>query len=99
MAASTSLTPEQLRLRASIAANTLWSLTEDRAAHTAPARQAFLGRFERVVDPDGTLTPEERARRAQHARKAYFQRLALASSKARAAKAGARRNGGGQGAA
>ena len=29
------------------------------------------------VDPDGALTPAQRAKRADHARKAYFQRLAL----------------------
>ncbi|MGF2945831.1 hypothetical protein ACQV26_11935 [Mycobacterium sp. Lab-001] len=36
-----------------------------------------------MVDPDGELTPEERARRAEHARKAHFKRLALKSAKAR----------------
>ncbi|MFI6377000.1 hypothetical protein [Streptomyces sp. NPDC050546] len=85
------LTPEQRRLRAQIAAHEMWANCDDPAAHTAPARRAFLGRFEAEVDPDGTLLPEERARRAEHARRAYFKRLALASSKARAAKAGARR--------
>jgi hypothetical protein len=94
VAASTSLTPEQRRLRASIAANTLWAKVDDPSAHTAPARRASLVRFEDEVDPDGILTPDERARRAEYARKAHFQRLALASSKARAAKAGARRKGG-----
>ncbi|PWS40623.1 hypothetical protein DKT74_31945 [Streptomyces sp. ZEA17I] len=73
-------------LLAQIAAHTLWANCEDPAAHTAPARKAFLDRFEREVDPDGTLTPEERARRAEHARRAYFKRLALASARARAAK-------------
>ena len=43
----------------------------------------MLDRFEREVDPDGVLSPEERARRAGHARKAYFTRLALQSAKAR----------------
>jgi hypothetical protein len=47
------------------------------------ARQAFLDRFEREVDPDGTLPPAERARRAEHARKAYFAKLALKSAQAR----------------
>lgn len=32
---------------------------------TWKARETFLGRFERDVDPDGTLAPEERAPRAQ----------------------------------
>jgi hypothetical protein len=52
---------------------------------TAPARSAFLRRFEDEVDPEGILSAEERARRAYHARSAYFQRLALASSRARSA--------------
>ncbi|WP_206739195.1 hypothetical protein [Streptomyces sp. L2] len=77
------LTPEQRSLRASIAANVQWSKTADRTAHTAPAREAFLSRFEREVDPEGVLPPQERAKRAESARKAYFQRLAFASSVAR----------------
>ncbi len=51
--------------------------------NTGPARAAFLDRFEREVDPDGILTPEERARRAAYARKAYFASLAAKSAKAR----------------
>ncbi|HWH36016.1 MAG TPA: hypothetical protein VNT56_11950 [Acidimicrobiales bacterium] len=69
-------------LRARLAAHTLHSKV-DSAAHTAPARQAFLDRFEREVDPEGVLPEAERIRRAGHARKAYFTRLALASAKAR----------------
>lgn len=84
------LTPEQRRLRAEIAAHALWAKTADPSAHTAPARTAFLERFERQVDPDGILPPEERARRAEHARKAWFKRLALAISRARAARSAGR---------
>jgi hypothetical protein len=50
---------------------------------TVKAREAFLARFEREVDPDRRLPVHERARRARQARKAYFYRLALASSRAR----------------
>lgn len=42
-----------------------------------------MAKFEREVDPDGVLSPEERARRAEHLRKAHFQRLALKSARAR----------------
>ncbi len=73
-------------LRARIAAHLLHAQISDEAEHTAPARAAFLSRFEREVDPDGVLDPQERARRAEHAKKAYFLRLALASRKARANK-------------
>jgi hypothetical protein len=52
--------------------------------NTLPARQAFNERFEREVDPTGSLDPKERARRAAHAKAAYFTRLAMASAKARA---------------
>ena len=46
-----------------------------------PGRKAFLDRFEKQVDPDGELLPAERARRAEHARKAYFARLAFKSAR------------------
>jgi hypothetical protein len=64
-----------------------WARTADRSARTAPGRAAFLDRFEREVDPDGVLAPEERARRAEYLRKAYFTRLALKSAKSRARRA------------
>jgi hypothetical protein len=43
-----------------------------------------MSRFEREVDPDGTLPPAERAKRAESARKAHFARMALLSAQARA---------------
>ncbi|MFE6406539.1 hypothetical protein ACFVOR_06345 [Streptomyces sp. NPDC057837] len=86
-----SMSAAERSMLAQIAAHTLWTHCDDPAAHTAPARKAFLDRFEDAVDPDGTLTAEERTRRAEHARKAYFKRLALASARARAAKAAGRR--------
>ncbi|MBX7431119.1 hypothetical protein JDV09_03190 [Mycobacterium sp. Y57] len=68
---------------AQIAAHTKWAQTQDRTAATAPARKAMLDKFEKQVDPDGVLTPAERAKRAANARKAHFQRLALKSAQAR----------------
>lgn len=73
-------------LRARTAAHAFHARVADEAAHTAPARAAFLSRFEREVDPDGALEPQERARRAEHAKKAYFLKLAAASSRARSKK-------------
>jgi len=70
-------------LRARIAAHALHAKVSDPASHTAPARAVFLSRFEREVDPEGLLDPKERARRAEHAKKAYFLRLAIASAAAR----------------
>jgi hypothetical protein len=82
------VTPEERALRSRIAAHVKWASTPDPTAATERARAAALDRFEREVDPDGTLDPKERARRAEHLRKAHMARLALASAKARAAKAG-----------
>lgn len=70
-------------LIARLAAHSKWANTNDPRAATEPARKAFLDRFEREVDPDGILPPHERVRRAGHARRAYFTRLALKSAQAR----------------
>ena len=74
--------------------------THDSRAITAEARATFMARFEVEVDPDGVLTPEERRRRADHARQAYFTRLALKSAQTRRrkrAKNGTRREAAGSG--
>lgn len=70
-------------LRARLAAHASWANTGDRPRRTAKARQAFRDRFEQQVDPDGVLSPAERAERAESARKAYYARLALKSAQAR----------------
>lgn len=57
---------------------------------TAPARAAFLDRFERIVDPKGELPVAERFRRAELAKKAYFTRLAMRSARARRTRGEAR---------
>jgi hypothetical protein len=75
--------PEQRALAARIAAHEKWARTPDRARATAPARDALMAKFEREVDPDGVLSPPERARCAESARKAYFARLAYKSAQAR----------------
>ena len=75
--------PSFRTMRARLAAHESWARTADRSARTAPARKAAADRFEREVDPDGSLDPAERARRAEHARKAYFIRLAMKSAEAR----------------
>jgi len=90
---STPLTPAEVRARAdrvviaTIAAHTRWSRTVDRAAATAPARQALLDRFAREVDPDGTLDAATRAKLAENARRAYFRRLSRQGVQARQSRA------------
>lgn len=76
-------TPAERRLAAQIAAHESWAQTPDRSARTAKARAALMAKFEAEADPEGKMLPSERARRAEHLRKAHFQRLALASAKAR----------------
>ena len=76
-------TPQERTLRAQLAAHQSWANTPDPSARTRPARNAFDARFDREVDPDGLLDPAERSRRADHARRAYFTRLALKSAQAR----------------
>jgi hypothetical protein len=62
----------------------------DAKATTAKARAPFLATFEKQVDPNGSLPPEERAKRAEAARRAHFARMALASAEARRGRKGAR---------
>jgi hypothetical protein len=79
-------------LRARLAAYALHAQQDPRET-TASGRAAFLARFDREVDPEGRLEADERRRRAEQARRAYFARLSLAAVKARQAKrtAGAKR--------
>lgn len=74
-------TPAQRSMQARVAA---FSMHAKHGDTTAKARETFKSSFERQVDPDGLLEPEERARRAAAARSAHYSRLALASSLARA---------------
>jgi hypothetical protein len=77
-------------LAARAKAHTLHAMYDSRDL-TQSARDASPGSdgyWERQVDPGNVLDPSERARRAGHAKKAYFTNLALASAKARR-KAGA----------
>jgi hypothetical protein len=71
------------RLRQSAGAHTSWANTEDPAARTAPARKAFLDRFDREY---AHLPEADRVRRAAHARKAYFTTLAAKSAEVRRAR-------------
>ncbi len=81
----TSLTPAERQARARIGAHSLHAQYDSRET-TKKARAAFDERFLDEVDPDRVLAEGERARRAEHARKAYFTRLAFASARARSKK-------------
>ena len=79
---STALTSAERTMRARLAAHRVHAKVNS-SEHTKPARKAFFERFENEVDPDRTLPKEERLRRAERAKKAYFTRLALKSAQAR----------------
>jgi hypothetical protein len=77
------LTPEERVQISRMGAHALHSRYDSRAM-SQPARDAFMARFEDEVDPGRILPEEERKRRAEHAKKLYFTRLAHKSAKARA---------------
>ena len=83
----TRLTPAQRSLRARAAA---YALHATGGTSTKAGTAAFLARFERQVDPDGTLPPNERARRAQYALRSHMASLALKASRAKTTKETAR---------
>ncbi len=74
--------PDDMAMRGRIGAHVTHSRHDAREL-TAPAREAFLAKFEREVDPDGQLPPEERRRRAEHARRAHMARISRLSAIAR----------------
>ena len=77
--------------QARAAAYASWANTEDVAARLAPMHHGRqVGMFERQVDPDGVLSPAERARRAEAARKAHYAEMARRSLAARRAKRAAK---------
>jgi hypothetical protein len=77
------LDPAERKLRAQLGAHESWARTHDRPARTAPARDALRSRFEREVDPDGVLSPEQRAELARHKELAHMCRMTLAAAIAR----------------
>lgn len=64
-----------------IAALESWAQTTDRNARTQPARDGLMRRFEREVDagdPDGRMSPEDRAKAIEAKRRAHYMRMAKA---------------------
>ena len=78
----TGLTAAERTLRARLAAHAMHSKHDSRKTSKA-GRVASMSRFERQVDPEGMLEPAERARRAEHAKRAFYTGLALKSAQAR----------------
>lgn len=78
------------RLLCAAAAHQSWANTEDRTARTLPGTQGLLARFEREVDPAGSLDPQVRRERAEQLRRAHMLRLSAKAVAARAARREAR---------
>ncbi len=70
------------RLTGRIGGLTAWA-RNDPATMLGPAHLGFRRRFERLVDPGGTLDPRERAIRADRARRAHMIMLSVKSAAAR----------------
>lgn len=87
LAAPKNMTESQRTLRARLAAHTRWA-NEDPSDQAKKAQAGLLAKFEREVDPNLELPPEERRRRAESARQAHMTRLALRSSQARSRRGG-----------
>lgn len=76
--------PNERSMQMRLASHLSWANTPDRRARTEKARHAsHVERFEKQVDPDGTMPPEERRLRAESAKKAYYTELALKSAQVR----------------
>lgn len=71
---------------ASATAHLSWAKTDDVAARMAPAWAAQQAAYEKLADPDGVLSEEERARKAHHYRQAHLQRMRERSRLVREAK-------------
>lgn len=82
------LSPSQRTLRARVAAHTLHSKVDSKK-HTEPARLASPGNiayWQNDVDPENKLSPRERTRRAESAKKAHFTSLSFKAARARSQK-------------
>jgi hypothetical protein len=87
MAAHNSMSPAERTLRARKAAHARWS-KHSSDEHAKKMRAGLEQKFLDEVDPDRTLPEDERYRRAEHARKAFYTDLAYRSARARSLKAG-----------
>jgi len=80
------LSPTERRIRSRIGGLRVHALN-DSAAIAARARtgqtEALNARLLAEIDPDGSLSPDDRARRLEFARRAHYASLALKSAAAR----------------
>ena len=70
-------------VRHQIAALESWAQTPDRSARSRPGQDGLNAKFEREVDPDGVMSPEDKAKAVEAKRRAHFLRLAQLSAASR----------------
>lgn len=70
--------------RGRAAALSRWAHEDDPTEAMRPAAVGFLRRFEKQVDPDNRLTPDEREKRARRLMRAHMITLAQKSRRKRA---------------
>ncbi|MFE6304965.1 hypothetical protein [Nocardiopsis sp. NPDC057823] len=80
--------PDRRAANARYASIHSWARTADRAARTRPARRASDSweRWERLVDPDGSMKPTARRKAAEARRTAHYVEMGRRSGAARRAK-------------
>lgn len=74
--------PTDRREQARKAANTRWAATTP-SERSRRARRSFRSRFERQVDPDGLLSPADRAVMVDNAIKAHYADLRMRRARKR----------------
>ncbi|KOX16479.1 hypothetical protein [Nocardiopsis sp. NRRL B-16309] len=70
--------PKSRVVNAKIAAHWRWATTIDRSAATRPAREAAQRALEASVDPQGQMTPQQRAAAVKSLRSAKARQMAKA---------------------
>ncbi|MEV2277774.1 hypothetical protein AB0I72_19520 [Nocardiopsis sp. NPDC049922] len=75
--------PKRRKQIASMAANISWARTPVRSERIAPANRAREEGWEKKVDPEGVMRPDDRAKAAQNARHAHYQRISRLGVEAR----------------
>lgn len=77
--------PTYRSMRARLAAHERWARASeaDRAEQVRKMHRGMQDRWEREVDPDGTLPVAERIKRAESAKRAHMTRMAVAARAAR----------------
>jgi hypothetical protein len=88
MADNSNLSPSQRAFRARLAAHAHQADAETTRARAEHIARISTDRFANQVDPDHHLPPEDRAKRARSARRAYYTALAFHSSRARSQRHG-----------